>query len=82
MTRCKSQGETQAAPAKDPEIVALETVMLEVPELVRLSYRVRLLPTCTLPKPMLDGFGANEFPPTPIPDSVIVSLGLEALLMR
>jgi len=40
------------------------------------------LPVCTLPKLRLDGFAASTPPVTPVPDKGILSVGLEALLVR
>jgi len=40
------------------------------------------LPVCTLPKLRLDGFAASAPGVTPVPDKGILSVGLEALLVR
>jgi hypothetical protein len=45
-----------------PVTVAWEIVTVELPELVNVSYWVRLLPTWTLPKLTLSGLAARRFP--------------------
>ena len=42
-----------------PEMLALEIVALELPELVRVALRELLLPVSMLPKFKLDGFTVN-----------------------
>jgi hypothetical protein len=57
-------------------------VTLELPELVSVSDRVALLPTCTLPKARLGGL-ATRLPAAlvPMPDRGTTRVGFEALLM-
>ena len=55
-------------------------VTSEPPVLVTVSVTNLLLPTCTLPKLMLDGFGVNVPGSTAEPDRGTMSVGLEALL--
>ena len=54
---------------------------MDPPELVRVSDKVVLLPTCTLPKLRLDGFAVTAPAVTPVPDSETLSVGLDPLLM-
>lgn len=51
---------------------------LEPPVLVTVSDRDLLLPTVTLPKPRLVGFDPNAPGATPVPDSGMFSVGLDA----
>jgi len=56
-------------------------VMLDPPELVRVSARLWLLPTCTFPKLRLGALAVNAATATAVPDSGIVNVELEASLM-
>ena len=56
-------------------------VTLEPPEFVKVSDRVRLLPTCTLPKLRLGAVAVSDPGVTPAPESGAVKLGLDALLV-
>lgn len=49
--------------------------------MVSVSERETKLPTCTLPKAMLDGFEASAPAVTPVPLSAMFSDGLVALLL-
>ena len=51
-----------------PLAVACEMVTLEAPVLVKVSVFELLLPTVTLPKAMLVGFGARVPTPMPVPE--------------
>jgi hypothetical protein len=53
-------------------------VTLEPPVLVTVSDRDLLLPTLTLLKPRLVGFDPNAPGATPVPDSGMVTVGLDA----
>jgi hypothetical protein len=61
-----------------PLIPTWEIVTLEPPVLVTVSDRDLLLPTVTLLKPRLVGFDPNAPGATPVPDSGMVRLGLDA----
>jgi hypothetical protein len=61
-----------------PLIPICEIVTLEPPVLVTVSDRDLLLPTVTLPRARLVGFDPNAPGATPVPDSGMVRLGLEA----
>ena len=65
-----------------PVTAACVMVTLEPPELLRVSAMLRLFPVCTLPKLRLDGFAVRAPCVTPVPDKGILSVGLEALLLR
>ena len=52
---------------------AAEMVTLLPPELVKVSVRLELLPTCTLPKARLEGFGLSAPCATPVPVRGMVS---------
>lgn len=54
---------------------------LEPPVFVTVSARDLLLPTVTLLKPMLVGFDPNTPGATPVPDSGMFSVGLDAFEM-
>ena len=56
-------------------------VASDPPLLVTVSESVPLVPTCTLPKPRLGGFGDRVPGKTAVPVTGIVSVGFEALLM-
>ena len=56
-------------------------VALDPPVLVTVSERDLLLPTCTLPKLRLDWVGVRVAGGTPVPESTMLSVGLEALLV-
>ena len=56
-------------------------VTLEPPELVKVSDRVRLLPTCTLPKLRLIAVAVSDPGVTPVPESGTAMVGFEALLV-
>jgi len=62
-----------------PLAVAAEIVRLVPPVLVRVSDRLVLLPTWTLPNARLVGFGVNAPGVTPVPESGMLKLGLEPL---
>lgn len=53
----------------------------EPPELVTVSGRVWVLPTCTFPKLKLGALAVNEPGVTALPARGTVSVGLEALLV-
>jgi len=55
-------------------------VTLDPPELVKVSGRVSLLPTCTFPKLKLGALAVSDPGVTPIPVTEAVSVALEALL--
>jgi hypothetical protein len=57
---------------------AAEIVTLAPPEFVRVSARVWLLPTRTLPNPRLAGLAVSRPGVTPVPDSGTFSAGLDA----
>ena len=52
-------------------------VRLDPPVLVRVSDKFALLPTCTLPKARLVGFGVNVPWVTPVPESGMLRLEFE-----
>ena len=56
-------------------------VTLEPPELVKVSDRVWLLPTCTLPKLRLVAVAVSDPGVTPVPDSGTFNVGFDALLL-
>lgn len=62
-----------------PEAVACEIVILAVPEFVRVTDKVPLLPTTTLPKLPLGGL-AVRFPCVPVPPTGIANMAFDALL--
>ena len=64
-----------------PDTVTWEIVTLDPPELVNISFWVELLPTTTVPKFMLDGFGEREPGAMPVPVSEMLRVGFEALLV-
>jgi hypothetical protein len=57
------------------------TVTVEPPEFVRVSERVWLLPTCTLPKLRLVAVAVSEPGVAPVPESGMPRLGFDALLV-
>jgi hypothetical protein len=61
--------------------VAAVIVTVEPPELVRVSDKVRLFPTCTLPKLRLVAVAVSEPGVTPVPESGTVNVGFDALLV-
>jgi hypothetical protein len=63
-----------------PVSVACEMLRTDPPGFVRVSERVCVLPTCTLPKLILVGLAARDPAVTPFPDSAMLSEGLEAVL--
>src|SRR5262245_51953801 len=64
-----------------PVRVACEICRAEPPELVSVSERVWLLPTCTLPKLRLAGFAARDPCVTPEPVNAMFRVGLDAELL-
>ena len=60
-----------------PVTFACEMVTVEPPVLVRVSNKFALLPTCTLPKARLVGFGVSVPCVTPVPESGMLKLGFE-----
>ena len=58
-----------------PEIVTLETVMFELPELVKFTFRALLLPTLTLPKLRLVVLGVSA------PGAAALTVSVAALLV-
>jgi hypothetical protein len=56
-------------------------VTLEPPELVSVSDRVALFPTCTLPKLRLDGLPVRLPAVMPVPDSGTVRFPFDPLLI-
>jgi hypothetical protein len=62
----------------DPATAACEIVMLDPPVLVRVSDRVCLVPTGTVPKLRLAGFGPRTPATTPVPINPIFNTGFEA----
>jgi len=64
-----------------PVMLACVTVRLEPPELVSVSDSVWLLPTWTLPKLRLLAVAVSDPDVTPAPDSGMLRLGFEALLV-
>lgn len=62
----------------DPVTAACEIVMLDPPVLVRVSDRVCLVPTGTVPKLRLAGFAPRTPAKTPVPVNPIFSTGLVA----
>ena len=65
----------------DPVTFACEIVTLEVPELVSVSDRLLLPPTGTEPKLRLGGFAAIVPAEVPVPESEILSVGFDPLLV-
>ena len=65
----------------EPVMLAWEMVTLEPPELVRVSDRVELLPTCRLPKLMLEGLALSAPAVAPAPESETRSVEFDALLV-
>jgi hypothetical protein len=61
--------------------VAALMVTLEPPELVKVSESVWLLPTCTLPKLRLVAVAVSDPGVTPVPESGILNVGFDALLV-
>ena len=61
-----------------PLAVAAEIVRLEPPELVRVSDKLALLPTWTLPNARLVGLAVSVPCVTPVPESAMLKLGFEA----
>ena len=59
----------------DPVVFAWVTVTLVPPELVRLSDRVCLLPTRTLPKLRLGGFALSAPTVCPVPERATLTVG-------
>ena len=67
-----------------PVTVACEMVTFDPPELVRVSDRLELLPTCTLPKARLAGLDESAPGVAPFPDNAMFRFGLppfEVMLM-
>lgn len=62
-----------------PVTVDCEMVTDDPPVLVSVSDKLELLPTCTLPKPRLLGFGLNVPCLTPVPESGMPKLGFDPL---
>lgn len=62
-----------------PLAVAAEIVRLVPPVLVKVSGRLELLPTCTLPNARLVGFGVKAPCVTPVPVSGMLRLGFPPL---
>jgi hypothetical protein len=60
-----------------PVAAAAEIVRLDPPELVSVSDKLELLPSCTLPNPRLVGFAVSVPGVTPVPESAILKLGFE-----
>ena len=75
-----NEGPVTAKP--DPVMLACDMVRLEPPELVRVSARLWVLPTCTLPNPKLDGVGSNCPAVTPEPETGTVIAALVVLARR
>jgi len=65
----------------EPVMLAWEMVTLEPPELVRVSDRVELRPTCRLPKLMLEGLALTAPAVAPAPESETRSVEFDALLL-
>jgi len=65
----------------EPVMLPWEMVTLEPPELVSVSDRVELLPTCRLPKLMLEGLALSPPAVAPAPDSETCSVEFDALLV-
>ena len=61
--------------------MACVMVTLDPPELVKVSDRVWLLPTCTLPKLRLVAVAVSDPGVTPVPESGTVKVGFDALLV-
>ncbi len=64
-----------------PLTLAWEMVTLDPPVLVMVSDEVALLPVCTLPKLILDCDAARVPGLTPVPESPMFNVELEALLV-
>ena len=62
-----------------PLATAAEIVRLDPPVLVRVSDKLELLPTCTLPNARLVGFAVSAPCVTPAPESGMLRLGFEPL---
>ena len=62
-----------------PLAVTAETVRLDPPLLVKVSDKLELLPSCTLPKPTLVGFAVSAPRVTPVPESGMLKVGFEPL---
>jgi hypothetical protein len=56
-------------------------VTLDPPELVRVSDKVWLLPTCTLPKLRLVAVAVSDPGAAPVPESGTFTVGFDALLV-
>jgi hypothetical protein len=65
-----------------PVAAAAEIVRLDPPELVSVSDKLELLPSCTLPNPRLVGFAVSVPGAMPVPDSARFTAGLEALEVK
>jgi hypothetical protein len=61
--------------------VAALMVTMDPPELVRVSDRVWLFPTCTLPKFRLVALAVSDPSATPVPESGTPRFGFDALLV-
>ena len=62
-----------------PLAVAAEIVRLDPPELVSVSDKLALLPTCTLPNARLVGFAVSAPCVTPVPESGMLKVGFAPL---
>ena len=62
-----------------PLAVMAEIVRPDPPLLVKVSGKLELLPSCTLPKPTLVGFAVSAPCVTPVPESGMLKLGFEPL---
>jgi hypothetical protein len=63
----------------DADDVTCETVRFSPPVFVRVSLKLWLLPICTLPKVRLVGLAVRSPGVTPLPESAISTVALEAL---
>jgi hypothetical protein len=61
-----------------PLAIAAEIVRLDPPLLVSVSDKLELLPTCTVPNARLVGFAASVPGTTPVPESGMLSVELDA----
>jgi hypothetical protein len=62
-----------------PLALAADIVTLDPPELVKVSDKLVLLPTCMLPNARLVGFAVNAPAAKPVPESGMLEVGFEAL---
>jgi len=74
--------EVPVTPKPAPVTLACDMVRLDPPELVMVSGRVWVLPTCTLPNARLDGVGSSCPAVTPRPETGTVIVAVVVLARR